>query len=159
MSHIMIVFSFFPEVLHRPGSDLYLKVPVRYDKNMIRENLVEACQDAGLLPLCKNKNEGESGDCLIMELDNGKTDRFQLIREVCLDVAWSGDYTPKSICPKIDGAFFYNTNGNGEGILTKSNGDMAIGATGAYFVSGEQLKPYYAACGKVGGTNNAGDLD
>ena len=80
-----------------------------------------------------------------------KTDRFQLIKEVCPDVAWITTIKPKSICPIIDGAFFYNTNGNGEGVLTRSNGDMAIGANGLYFVSGEQLRPYYAACGKVGG--------
>lgn len=150
------VISLFAEVLHRPGKDLYVKVPVQYEKKMTLDNAVGACRDAGLDLLCKNGHETGSGDCLTMNLNNnGKTLLF-LIRDVCPGTEWIDDRTPKSICPEVERAFFYVniTDANGvamsKGALTK-DGVVKTGAWGTQYKSGEQLKPYYAACAKEGG--------
>ena len=135
-------------------------MPVQYDKIISRDNVVDACQDAGLVPLCQSGKEGQSRDCLIMDLDNGRNDTWQLIREVCPDVEWKGENQgPKQICPKIEGVFFYAMNVSDKrvvnsslGVLTKA-GEAETSIWGSYWTSGKQLKPYYAACGKTGGND------
>ena len=95
-----------------------------------------------------------------MDLDNGKTDHWQLIREVCPDVEWKGENQgPKQICPKIEGVFFYAMNVSGKGVVNSSlgvltkDGEAKTWIWGSYWRSGKELKPYYAACGKAGGND------
>ena len=96
-----------------------------------------------------------------MDLDNGRNDTWQLIREVCPDVEWKGENQgPKQICPKIEGVFFYAMNVSGKevvnsslGVLTKT-GEAKTWIWGSFWTSGgKDLKPYYAACGKAGGND------
>ena len=150
----------FAEVLHRPGKDLYMKVPVQYEKKMTLDNAVGACKDAGLVPLCKNRDE-KDGDCLVMDLNSGKQ-MLSLIRDVCPSTEWIDNKTPKSICPEIERAFFYvnKTDANGDamsqGVMTQ-DGEVKTGVWGTQIKSGDQLKPYYAACTKEGGNDMRND--
>ena len=160
MSYIMtlLMSCVFPEVLHRPGKDLFMKVPIQYGKILSMDTLVKACQDAGLIPICRNK--GEAGDCLIMDLLNEEATLLGLIREMCPSakpVDKITDLKPNHICPEIEGTFFYNFNLTDRNGVTTSKGVRVIdgvvkgGAYGTSAKSGEELKPYYAACGKAGG--------
>ena len=148
----------FPEVLHRPGKDLFMKVPIKYGKVLTLDNVVKACQDAGLLPLCRNKRE--AGDCLIMDLPYEDTTMLRLIREVCPSAEHIDDISdlkPNHICPEIEGTFFYEFNTtNSNGVRTSIGVRVIDGEVKGYYFgtkskSGEELKPYFAACGKVGG--------
>ena len=152
----------FAEVLLRPGKDLYLRLPVPYGKAVTRDNVVRTCEAAGFRPICRNRDESWSGDCFKMELGQNKdSSTYRLIREVCQDlVQWDDNETPTSLCPKIYGTFFYMHNLTNEdrsleytstGLLMRSNGSTWLSAWGTNRRSGEESKPYFAACAKEGG--------
>ena len=132
-----------------------MKVPVQYERSLTLGNVVEACQDAGLVPLCAFK-QTKSELCLNINLDNEETWYMELVRDACPSIEWINYTTPvhrdTSPCPEIDGAFFYQ-NGDSIGVVT-TDGEMKARVSGNKHISGEQLKPYYATCAKEGGNDS-----
>ena len=86
------------------------------------------------------------------------TNAQSLIKEVCPEDVWNEDGNLTSVCPKVDGTFFYEHNETtddgidiSKGFWLETDGSLRNGGSGAYRASGENLKPYYAACAKEGG--------
>ena len=147
----------FAEELYRSGNDLYLRIPVQYNESLSLDNVVRTCQNAGLLPICRNSGESVPGDCLLMKIAEN-SNVWSLIKEVCPEDVWHEDGNLTSVCPKVDGTFFYEHNETtvdgidiSKGFWLETDGSLRNGGSGAYRASGENLKPYYAACAKEGG--------
>ena len=154
MSTIKYVFA---EELYRSGNDLYLRIPVQYNESLSLDNVVRTCQNAGLLPICRNSGENVPGECLLMEIGTN-TNAQSLIKEVCPEDVWNEDGNLTSLCPKVDGTFFYEHNATtddgidiSKGFWLETDGSLKNGFWGTSRASGENLKPYYAACAKEGG--------